>query len=67
VLLFNSLEGAWRAHPALSAALAADRDAALAGYELVLALLAAPRPDARELVRSALEGSDAAAHGRVFP
>lgn len=67
VLLFNSLEGAWRAHPALSAALAADRDAALAATSSCWRCSPPPRPDARELVRSALEGSDAAAHGRVFP
>ncbi len=61
VLLLNGLEGVWRANPAISDALAADRATALAGYDLVLALLDHPRPDARELVRGALEALDAQA------
>lgn len=65
VLLLNGLEGVWRANPALSAALAADREAALAGYALVLSLLDAPRADARDLVRLALEAADAAALARL--
>jgi GntR family transcriptional repressor for pyruvate dehydrogenase complex len=62
VLLLNSVEGVWRAHPALAAALAADRALALAGYDLVLGLLAGrDGSHARTLVRAALEALDASA------
>lgn len=62
VLLLNSVEGVWRAHPELAAALAADRTLALAGYDLVLGLIEArDSTHVRELVRSSLEALDAAA------
>lgn len=62
VLLLNSLEAVYRAHPELGAALRADRSASLAGYDAVVALLAArDATAARTFVRPALEAVDAAA------
>lgn len=66
VLLLNSLEGVWRAHPELSSALRADRAASLAGYEAVIALLSARDAEgARTLIRPVLEAVDAAALERL--
>ena len=62
LLLLNTLESVYRAHPALAAALHADRGASIAGYDAVLTLLRAGDPArARELLRGALELADAAA------
>ncbi len=62
VLLLNSVEGVWRAHPELADALAADRALAVAGYDLVVALITArDSTHVRELVRTSLEALDRAA------
>lgn len=65
-LLLNSVEKAWHAAPWLHAALHEDRDAVVASYDAVIALLRARDPDtARALVRPALEAIDAAALARL--
>jgi DNA-binding FadR family transcriptional regulator len=60
VLLLNSVEAVWRAHPELAAALGADRTLAMAGYDVVVAAIASrDAASARERVRAALEALDA--------
>lgn len=62
LLLLNSLEGVWRAHPELADALSADRGLALAGYDVVVGLISGRDPaHVRDLVRTSLETLDAAA------
>lgn len=65
LLLLNTVETVYRAHPALGEALHEDREASLAGYALVIALLRARDADrARGALRLALEHADAAALAR---
>lgn len=62
LLLLNSVETVYRAHPSLAAALHADRALSLAGYDAVLGLLRARDVErARVGVRAALEFADARA------
>lgn len=66
VLLLNTLEGIWRARPELAEALAADRDGALAGYDLAVALVERRDPTGvRDLVRRGLEALDETALARI--
>lgn len=60
LLLLNSVETVYRAHPELADALTRDRDRSIAGYDVVLVLLEAGDPArAREVLRAALEHADA--------
>lgn len=59
LLLLNSVETVYRAHPELATVLHEDRELSLVGYDVVLALLRAGDADrAREVLRAALEHAD---------
>src|SRR5258706_2323381 len=66
LLLLNSVEAVYRAHPEIGNALTADRATSLLGYDLVLGLLRAGDADAaRTMVREALRAADDAVVARL--
>lgn len=66
LLLLNSVETVYRAHPELAAVLHEDRALSLAGYDVVLALLRAGDPaSARDVLRAALEHADSRSLDRL--
>jgi GntR family transcriptional regulator, transcriptional repressor for pyruvate dehydrogenase complex len=66
LLLLNTVEGVYRAHPALAEALLHDLDAIRPSYAAVSALVEAGDPEtARRAVREALEAQDARALRRL--
>lgn len=67
LLLLNTVEAVYRAHPRLGLALTENRALSLAGYEAVIALLRARDPvRSRDMLRAALEFADADALERFL-